>query len=95
MAKKQKVTKIVLGKTYKDNITGFVGVATAVAKYLTGCTQATLEGEFSKDKNEIPSWWFDISRLELVKAKKKKKINKKDEPAGPQRVGRSINTRSI
>lgn len=77
--------KVTLGKTYRDKITGYEGVATARCTYFTGCVQVTLEGSYSVEKNEMPSWWVDENRLELVRKVKAKKIAvKKKEPAGPQ-----------
>ena len=75
---------IKLGKTYRDKITGYEGVATAICKYLSGCVQVTLEGEYNKDKNEFPSWWIDESRLIPVRKKEVKIKVKRKEPAGPQ-----------
>ncbi len=74
-----------LGTTYRDTITGYEGIATAICRYLSGCVQITLEGEYNKDKNEFPAWWVDETRLEHVRKKKDVKVTaKKDAPAGPQ-----------
>lgn len=60
---KDKMTKLKLGKKYKDSISGFVGTATGVAEYLYGCRRVQLEG----DKDGKPEdFWFDEQRLEGV-----------------------------
>lgn len=55
-----------LGHTYADVITGFIGVCTGRAEYLTGCNQALLQpvGETSNKRPE--SEWFDEQRLSVV-----------------------------
>ncbi len=78
---------IKLGTTYHDKITGYIGTAVGITKYLTGCVQVLLEGKYIESKNEIASFWFDESRLKAVLQKKaiKVKVNKK-KPAGPQKT---------
>lgn len=54
---------IELGKTYKDKITGFSGVATGYVQYLSGCHQVLLAPPVN-DKGELRgSEWFDEQRL--------------------------------
>lgn len=57
---------IELGKTYKDRITGFVGVATGFVKYISGCNQALLAPRCGEDGALRDSQWFDQQRLEAV-----------------------------
>jgi hypothetical protein len=52
---------IILGATYKDRITGFKGVATGYAQYISGCHQALLAPKAGTD-----SQWIDEQRLERV-----------------------------
>ena len=49
-----------LGKRYRDKINGFEGVATAHARYLTGCDRVLLEAVQNGDLKE---YWFDVTRL--------------------------------
>lgn len=53
-----------LGFTYKDSITGFVGVATAHIVYLTGCDHVHLQPQ-AKDGDYKDGQYFDITRLIL------------------------------
>ena len=57
---------IELGTTAKDIVTGFEGVVTGRAQYLTGCDQYVLtpkvkNGAFQDGR------WFDENRLEVTK----------------------------
>lgn len=60
---------IELGRTYKDKITGFEGVATGYVQYITGCNQALLAKKASDD-GTLKNTWFDEQRLDVMKAKK-------------------------
>jgi len=59
---------IVLGRSYEDVITGFCGVATGFAVYITGCAcvmltpQAETNEETGTMKRQSGEW-FDIDRL--------------------------------
>jgi len=58
-----------LGKTVKDKITGFTGVVTGTAKYLTGCDQACVTPK-ADDPSKYPDGvWMDVNRLTIKKAK--------------------------
>lgn len=57
---------IELGRTYKDKITGFVGVCTGHCLYISGCDQALLQPPIDKDGKKVDPGWYDIQRLELV-----------------------------
>lgn len=60
--------KTVLGMTMRDTITGFSGVVTGRAEYISGCAQALLVPKV-KDDGALPeSHWFDEQRLELLLA---------------------------
>lgn len=52
------------GDTVKEKVTGFEGIITGTAFYLTGCSQYCVVGK-SKDNAEAPALWFDEGRLEL------------------------------
>lgn len=56
---------IVLGQIYRDRITGFEGVATGRAEYITGCTQVLIAPPVKTDGTFIDCLWFDEQRLEL------------------------------
>jgi len=62
---KEKSRKFELGATLKDKITGFEGVATGVASYITGCDQFCVQPKL-KDGAFVDSKWFDDNRLELA-----------------------------
>ena len=53
---------IQLGRTYKDKITGFKGIATGFVTYISGCNQAML-APLAKDGAFVESQWFDEQRL--------------------------------
>lgn len=55
-----------LGMTYKDKITGFVGVATGFVQYISGCNQALIQPRCGEDGSMLDSQWFDQQRLEPV-----------------------------
>lgn len=55
---------IQLGKTYKDKITGFTGVATGFVQYISGCNQALIAPGVSPDGGMRDSQWVDQQRLE-------------------------------
>ena len=52
-----------LGKTYKDKISGFQGVATGFCRYLTGCDQVLLSSTVCTD-GHTRTLWTDVQRLE-------------------------------
>lgn len=54
-----------LGITARDVITGFSGVITGRATYITGCDQYLIVPK-SVDGKQAESAWFDEQRLEIV-----------------------------
>ncbi len=54
-----------IGRTYKDKITGFEGVATGHVEYISGCNQLLLSSKASNDGTTKTNW-YDDQRLELV-----------------------------
>lgn len=52
-----------LGWEAEDKITGYKGVITAYASYLTGCDQISLTPR--KQSGEPKTHWFDINRVTL------------------------------
>ena len=62
------MTTIKLVQTVRDTITGFVGVVTGRAEYLTGCTQCVIVPTLGTDGNFRESCWFDEQRLVVLDA---------------------------
>lgn len=60
--------KLELGQEAKDIITGFQGLLTGKATYITGCDQYLVSPKCEDDKNHAKSdpVWFDDGRLEYV-----------------------------
>jgi cyanophycinase-like exopeptidase len=56
---------IELGKAGRDKVTGFEGIITARAQYLTGCDQYNLVPPV-KDGKLDNAQWFDEGRIEIV-----------------------------
>ena len=55
--------KAVLGRKYKEMISGFVGTCTGRTEYISGCTQVLLGPKVSRDGTLPDSQWFDEQRL--------------------------------
>lgn len=55
---------IILGSTVKDVVTGFKGVVTGRATYLTGCDQYLVTPPLFEGKRQ-DAGWFDVQRLEV------------------------------
>lgn len=57
-------TKVELGDTVEDVITGFRGTVTGKVSYITGCDQALVAPRGLTDKGDTrDSAWFDVQRL--------------------------------
>lgn len=77
--------KVTLGKTYKDSISGFEGIAIARATYLYGCVRVNISPtKLKPDGDFLPDCWFDEPQLVAVRSKKAIK-KKKEGPGGPTR----------
>ena len=63
-----------LGQKAKDKITGFTGILTGKAEYLTGCTQYSIQPDVKESGDFIEARWFDEGRLEIIGSG----INQKD-----------------
>ena len=59
------MTKIVIGRKYKDLLTGYEGVAIGFCHYITGCATALIQPRGAPDKRPEPEW-IDEQRLEQV-----------------------------
>lgn len=55
-----------LGITAKDKITGFTGILTGRAEYITGCTQYLVQPPLNKEGAFVDAHWIDVDRLEEV-----------------------------
>lgn len=60
------------GKTASDKITGFKGIITGYARYMTGCDQYLLAPKcMAKETGKYPrGQWFDDNRLTIGKDKR-------------------------
>lgn len=85
MAKKSYESDIILGERYRDEQTGYVGIATGVYFYQHACERVGLEK--MKDDGEILTEVFDSPRL--VSAKTAIKATS-DRPGGPARAGEGV-----
>lgn len=56
----------ILGRTYRDKVTGFTGVAVGHVEYLTGCNQTLLQPKGADSTKRPNAEWFDDQRLVLV-----------------------------
>lgn len=66
MARIPKATVTVeLGKKYRDKVSGYEGVATAVTEFLYACRRVTLD---SFAEGEVKQFSFDEPQLEAVEA---------------------------
>ena len=73
-----------LGDKVVDKISGFAGIATAIAKYLNGCTRILVEPTGLKESGEpIGAEWFDDIQVEVVGASEF--ANSKKKVGGPER----------
>lgn len=57
--------KIKLGDRVRDDITGFVGIATAYGRYLYDTPQFRIEAEVTKD-GKTESMWLNRKRLSVM-----------------------------
>ena len=60
------MSKLKLGREAKDKITGFQGIITGKAIYLTGCNQYVLQPKCEKAGSYPEANWFDEGRLDVV-----------------------------
>lgn len=54
------------GDRVKEKITGFEGVITGCAFYLTGCNQYLITAKIKDDFSEPIALWYDEGRIELI-----------------------------
>lgn len=70
---------VVLGKKYRDRVSGFTGMATARTEHLFGCLRILLEGAGEGGKPE--EFWFDELRLDGVDDQP---VETSGKPGGPR-----------
>lgn len=79
-------TEIELGSTYKDEITGFTGVADSVFFYMNGCVRVNLVSR-NLHENKVVDNIFDTQTLKLIDTNIQRALKAKIRP--PQPVGGS------
>lgn len=82
------MAQIQFGDTVKDQVTGFQGIATGRAEYISGCSQVLLAPQVKKTGEMQESQWIDEQRLVVVKPSKIKLDNSKTpgpDKAAPKR----------
>lgn len=84
---------IKLGKEYKDQYSGYVGIATARTVYLYGCVRVCLESKKLKEDGSPQETWFDEQRLTPAVKKSKSKEESPGGPGGPVAPQRSVSTK--
>ena len=73
-----------LGKVAKDQITGFQGIITGRAQYLTGCnTYGLLPQKLNKEGKIQEADWFDEVRIKIVKDGPLHSNNESRDTGGP------------
>lgn len=68
-----------LGDEVKCKITGYRGIATAIAKCLTGCDRIEIRPPMTKEGKMSESFWFDEAAVEVVKKQAIKPASVQDE----------------
>lgn len=69
--------KLKNGQKVRDSITGFEGVITGHADYISGCEQYLVQPAVDEKGAFVNSLWFDEQRLDFVKEKTVRLVNKK------------------
>jgi hypothetical protein len=64
-----KVFKFSNGDEVKEKVTGFSGVITGIAFYLTGCNQYLVTARQKDEFSEAATHWYDEGRLEFISKK--------------------------
>jgi hypothetical protein len=69
--------KFTNGDKVKEKITGFTGIITGTAFYITGCNQYLVIPKSPKPHESPDGVWYDEERLDLIR---KQDVNLKDTP---------------
>lgn len=85
------MTKIELGDTVKDKVTGFKGIAIGHTTWLFGCSRITVQPQgVTKEGRTFDTQSFDEPQLELVK-----KAKTKDTPANHTTGGPNMEPQQV
>lgn len=74
--------KFANGDTVREKITGFQGVITGTAFYLTGCNSHLVTTKPKDEFSEPISLWYDDGRLELIESTTVKETEVQDKKPG-------------
>lgn len=77
-------TNVKPGKKYRDTVSGFEGVATAVYAFMNGCVRVELTGKIKDGESKIPTLVFDHEQLEDVEEPKVATQKRGRGTGGPQ-----------
>lgn len=55
-----------LGDQVRDKVTGFKGIVTGKAQYLTGCKQVLVTPKVGEDGKYLDACWLDVDRVEII-----------------------------
>lgn len=58
------------GCEFEDRITGFKGICTGRAEYISGCTQLLITPKLKEPGESTKAEWFDEQRLKQVGGKR-------------------------
>jgi len=83
MGKKDYKSDVVLGDRYRDEQTGYEGVATSIHFYQHACERVTIEA-YDAERKDVRELTFDAPRLVHIKTGK---VAKADKGGGPERAG--------
>jgi hypothetical protein len=61
--------QVQLGDNIQDAISGFTGIATALAVYITGCKQVLVQPPMKATGEFVESRWFDMDRMTILTKK--------------------------
>lgn len=63
---KNQIFKHELGVTGKDKITGFEGILTSRAEFLTGCSRYCIQPKELREGKPIEGIYFDEDQIEII-----------------------------
>lgn len=55
-----------LGDQVRDKVTGFKGIVTGKAQYLTGCKQVMVTPRADESGKYVDACWLDVDRVEVI-----------------------------
>lgn len=58
--------EIILGKKYRDQVTGFEGIATARHEYMNGCVRISITPTELREGKPIETQSFDVEQIQFV-----------------------------